>query len=68
MRVVQSKQLAEMWQKIEGADRYVLVPWYSKSDFMRDFPEERPVTYENYIPSWKNPGGHIYAPDRRYRF
>jgi len=67
VKVVQSKELAEMWSSIDGG-KYFLVQWYSKNDFYRDFPEQRPVTYDNYIPSWKNPGSDIYAPDRRYRF
>lgn len=64
--LVQNKSMAQFFAAADGGD-YVLVPWYKKEDFDRDF-QDKTVVREAYIPSWKNPGHDIYAPERRPQF
>lgn len=66
--VVQNRKMAEFFSTVDGGG-WKLVEWYPMEKFLKDFaPVEKTVTYDNYEPSFKNPGSYVYRPLRKRYF
>lgn len=65
--VVQNRQMAEFFKAVDGGT-WTLVPWFDYGKFYKELAEPTEVTYDNYEPSFTNPGDYVYRPQKRPRF
>lgn len=64
--VVQNRKMADFFARVDGGD-HVLVTWYNKEKFDKEFGEPTDVTYQQYVPSFINPGDYVYRPLKQFR-
>lgn len=65
--VVQNRNMANFFATADGGN-HVIVPWYSKEKFDKDFAAPSSVSYENYEPSVRNPGDYVFRPIKKTRY